>query len=329
MSRWPFQGKRTTTVHYRSIYSFLPAGHFEWLPKNMSKWVLKLRNCYRIWMRFEMQNRYFWSFFHLKKKDRNEISLWPQKMIWSFLLEIRFCLCVLYSFKVAEVSKTYLRVAGFPQGLWRDPPFPPNQLSFLASEPRCLKRERRNSWIASGDKSHLVLTQRVTTGDQGDLSFVTRVKSYESTMVKHPGSQKWLNWVFPRIGIPQDGWFIMKNPIKMGWFGVFPPIFGNTHIKTVIRPLSVFFLKANSWENCTAMNPWICPSKIVSSKILRLQWCQWLPPEAYPAAWDLSEAATWRWGGWWLVVFLGGLKGIQNQVMSSEKTEGPWLCRVI
>ena len=22
-------------------------------------------------------------------------------------------------------------------------------------------------------------------------------------------------WVFPKIGIPQNGWFIMENPIKM------------------------------------------------------------------------------------------------------------------
>ena len=23
-------------------------------------------------------------------------------------------------------------------------------------------------------------------------------------------------WVFPKIGVPQNGWFIMENPIKMG-----------------------------------------------------------------------------------------------------------------
>ena len=30
-------------------------------------------------------------------------------------------------------------------------------------------------------------------------------------------------WVFPKIGVPQNGWFIMENPIKMGWFGGFFP----------------------------------------------------------------------------------------------------------
>ena len=30
-------------------------------------------------------------------------------------------------------------------------------------------------------------------------------------------------WVFPKIGVPQNGWFIMENHIKDGWFG------GKTH----------------------------------------------------------------------------------------------------
>ena len=34
-------------------------------------------------------------------------------------------------------------------------------------------------------------------------------------------------WVFPKIGVPQNGWFIMENPMKMDdWGGL--PIFG-TH----------------------------------------------------------------------------------------------------
>ena len=36
-------------------------------------------------------------------------------------------------------------------------------------------------------------------------------------------------WVFPKIVVPQNGWFIMENPIKMRWFGG-TPIFGNTHV---------------------------------------------------------------------------------------------------
>ena len=34
--------------------------------------------------------------------------------------------------------------------------------------------------------------------------------------VKHPVTR----WWFPKIGVPQNGWFIMENPMKMDDWGV-------------------------------------------------------------------------------------------------------------
>ena len=36
-------------------------------------------------------------------------------------------------------------------------------------------------------------------------------------------------WMFPKIGVPQNGWFIMETPINMDDLGG-TPIFGNTQM---------------------------------------------------------------------------------------------------
>ena len=36
------------------------------------------------------------------------------------------------------------------------------------------------------------------------------------------------------MGLPQNGWFIVENPIKMDDLGGNTPIFGNTHIPLLI-----------------------------------------------------------------------------------------------
>ena len=39
--------------------------------------------------------------------------------------------------------------------------------------------------------------------------------------------------MFPKIVVPQNGWFIRENPIKMDYLEGKPTIFGNTHIPFV------------------------------------------------------------------------------------------------
>ena len=52
-------------------------------------------------------------------------------------------------------------------------------------------------------------------------------------------------WVFPKIGVPQNGWFIMENPIKMDHLGGKPTILGNTHILSRNPWLEIHFFFAH------------------------------------------------------------------------------------
>ena len=56
----------------------------------------------------------------------------------------------------------------------------------------------------------------------------------ENRLRYSPKDSGYLIWVFPKIGVPQNGWFILESPIKVDDLGV--PLFSETSILEVPFP---------------------------------------------------------------------------------------------
>ena len=60
-------------------------------------------------------------------------------------------------------------------------------------------------------------------------------------------------WVFPKIGVPQNGWFMMENPNKMDDLGG-TIIFGNTHMGMEVNILDEANKKSATIEKKLSVN---------------------------------------------------------------------------
>ena len=74
--------------------------------------------------------------------------------------------------------------------------------------------------------------------------------------VSFPEGTNITRWLFPKMVVPQDGWFIMENHIKMDDLGGKPTILGNTHLYLTTWEFSISdFLPLTKLEGIPPLQP--------------------------------------------------------------------------
>ena len=84
-------------------------------------------------------------------------------------------------------------------------------------------------------------------------------------------------WVFPKIGVPQNGWFTMETLLKwMIWRYHITIIFGNTHIFTCHSLRLPIWIRNPSWKIFDERKKVCCPPRVHQSAVFFLaatSWC--------------------------------------------------------